>query len=428
MPLPSVQTKNWQEHSKTNELQTNILEASQPTKQEPAEQSQEHHHHREAMPRTTIFVRQKEQPKPRTDSVASKPPNHENIAKEEEEPNPKVANVPASKGEMPEFEEEEFEEEMRKMQIDVEVKMKEERMIKVDMRRKEDEEKANQIFLNEVIIIEAREGRRLESAKKTEAARMKADIDAQEWLEEALRLEADPNPTPSPNQPAKMPTGEEPWWGKEEGRKKEDCSLEPATPDVGSAKSSPAGASHHSVPGTMTLTTNMQETESAHETGCQSTKQHEQPACKTINVHTGIGTIQEGAKEVPRKPGGRQHAQHAKPGARSLEKARKLKRSERMSSSRCLETSPTQEPDPIQRPGAISKLSKLISRFETSPSPLKMPRPPPASSSTSGAMPLLPIISRTYQPSEKAEPSTSHSQPRAAEPGNQLKKNNNKEN
>ena len=352
MPLPNVKTRNWPENSKTTELQNKVLEAIQPTNPEPAEQSQEHHHHREAMPRTTIFIRQKEQPSPRNVRVADKPTNLENIPKKETEENE------------PEFEEQELEEEMRKVQIDVKMKMKEERMEKVEKRRKEDEEKADKKFLNEVILIEAREGRRLESAKKTEAARRKEEKDAQEWLEEALRFEADdeikikayniPNPTPSPNQPAKMPTGEEPWWGMEEGWRKEveACSLEPVTAEVGSTKSNPAGASHHSVPGTMT--TNVQET------GCKSTKQ---PACKPTYVHTAMGSKQEGAKEVPRKPVGRQHLQHAKPGARSLDKARKLQRSERMSSSRGLQPSHMQEADSPQCPGALSKLSKLISRF-----------------------------------------------------------------
>ena len=88
--------------------------------------------------------------------------------------------MPASKEEVPEFEEEELEEEMRKMQIDVEMKMKEERMKKVEERRKEDEEKADQKFLDEIILIEAREGRSQESAKKTAGARRKAEKDVNE--------------------------------------------------------------------------------------------------------------------------------------------------------------------------------------------------------------------------------------------------------
>ena len=131
MPLPIMQTKNWQEQSKTNELQNQVLKAYQPTEQEPAEQSQEHHHHQEAMPRTTIFVRQNVADKPhggrsRNDSVAVKPQNPENT--KEEETKPKVANVPANADEMPEFEEELWEKEMKKMQIDVEMKIKEDRM------------------------------------------------------------------------------------------------------------------------------------------------------------------------------------------------------------------------------------------------------------------------------------------------------------
>ena len=61
----------------------------------------------------------------------------------------------AKPDEMPEFEEEELEEEMMKMQIGMEMEMKKDGLQKVEMRRKEDEEKANQKFLDEVVLIEA---------------------------------------------------------------------------------------------------------------------------------------------------------------------------------------------------------------------------------------------------------------------------------
>ena len=103
--------------------------------------------------------------------------------------------------------------------------------------------------------MEARESRRQDAAQKTEAARKEAeaDRDEQEWLREALRMEEeDPNPTSTPpsNLPAKMPTGEEPWWMMKEGKEKEDdgSSLEIDTQDDEGAKSNPAGAKSLSEP------------------------------------------------------------------------------------------------------------------------------------------------------------------------------------
>ena len=48
-------------------------------------------------------------------------------------------------------------------------------------------------------------------SQATKAARHKADREGQEWLEEALRMEAGSTSTPPPNQLAQMPTGEESW-------------------------------------------------------------------------------------------------------------------------------------------------------------------------------------------------------------------------
>ena len=103
--------------------------------------------------------------------------------------------------------------------------------------------------LAEVMRLEARESKRQDAPQKTEAARKEAeaDRDEQEWLREALRMEeGDPNPTstPPPDLPAKMPTGEEPWWMMKEGKEKEDdgSSLEIDTQDDEGAKSNLAGA------------------------------------------------------------------------------------------------------------------------------------------------------------------------------------------
>ena len=114
---------------------------------------------------------------------------------------------------------------MVKMHITMEIKLKKDRLKKVEMRRREDEEKENRKFLEDVLRIEARESRRQDSAKKTVEARHRSEREEQEWLKEALRMEADstnPISTPPPNQSAKLPTGKKSGWQLKEENVQED--------------------------------------------------------------------------------------------------------------------------------------------------------------------------------------------------------------
>ena len=71
-----------------------------------------------------------------------------------------------------------------------------------------------------------------------------------------------------------------------------------------------------------------------------------------------------------------------------MQEMRKKKRLQKMSSSRNLEEA---LPGPGLAPGGCQGVSKLISKFETDPSPIKMPRPPPASTPACRTAPRLPI-------------------------------------
>ena len=116
----------------------------------------------------------------------------------------KMAAAPSE----PEFEDEEMNEEMVKIQITLEEE-KRDRLRRVEERRREDEEREAQRFLAEVMRME-------ESG---------ANVDDQAWLEEALRMEegeSNQPPTPPPSLQAKMPIGAEPWRKLEEGRRKEN--------------------------------------------------------------------------------------------------------------------------------------------------------------------------------------------------------------
>ena len=76
-------------------------------------------------------------------------------------------------------------------------------------------------------------------------------LDEREWLEEVLRMEegeSAPTPAPPPNLPAKMLTGEEPWWKLEEGMRKEDAgsSKKMVSQEAKNSQSIPAGPKHSS--------------------------------------------------------------------------------------------------------------------------------------------------------------------------------------
>ena len=103
----------------------------------------------------------------------------------------------------------EMEQEMVKLQIEIETE-KVERLKRVKLRRTEDDKN----FLQEVTTIEKREARLSKARRKTEEARRKVREDGEEWLRFSHLLEepeAIPtSPAPSPNLPAKMLIGEEP--------------------------------------------------------------------------------------------------------------------------------------------------------------------------------------------------------------------------
>ena len=83
-------------------------------------------------------------------------------------------------------------------------------MRRMKERMKEDEAREDRKLIEEVERVEAREERKQESARKSKAARNKANTDEQGWLEEAPRMETDVTnlSTPPPTQPAKTSTGE----------------------------------------------------------------------------------------------------------------------------------------------------------------------------------------------------------------------------
>ena len=120
-----------------------------------------------------------------------------------------------------------------------------------------------------------------------------ANLEYQEWLEEALRMEErEPNPTLAspPSLQAKMPIGEEPWRKLEEGRKKEDeeSSMTMASQEDAGAKSIPAGAKSRSelssLP-TTKLTVKQDGARTVHEPGHQPNKLQDEPTSITKFVN-----------------------------------------------------------------------------------------------------------------------------------------------
>jgi hypothetical protein len=266
---------------------------------------------------------------------------------------------------------------------------------RVEERRREDEDREEQRFLVEVIRME--EGG--------------ANLEDQEWLEEALRMEErEPNPTPAspPSLQAKMPIGEEPWWKLEEGRRKEedDSSMTMAPQDSGIPKSIPAGARQASE--AASLPPRLAEKCDDVKPGHQLNKEQEDLII-IANIATKLDTNPDHQKKLPRRPSGCK----IKQTRLSLEELRKEKRWAQMSSSRNLENPCAEVPSPIPSLGATPKLTKLIQMFETSPSPIKMPRPPPASTTRCGTMPTSSIKLPSLSPSEKAPAQTDPGQCRA---------------
>ena len=133
------------------------------------------------------------------------------------------------------------------------------------------------------------------------------------------------------------------------------------------------------------------------EHGHPPNKEQEQSSNCTINV-TEFGTTQDEEQEVPRRSNGCR----AKPTRLSIEQVRKNKRFAQMLSSRNVEMPSTETYKLLPSPGAAKKFTSPVSMFETSPSPLKMPRPSPASTRVCGTNRMSSISTLTYQLRKKA--------------------------
>ena len=303
--------------------------------------------------------------------------------------------------------------EMIKLQITLESE-KTERMKRVEARRKQDEERKVTLESEKRERFEKIEERRLQDEERrslAEVMRMEeegANLDEKEWLETVLRMEegvSTPTPKPSPNLKAKMPTGEESWRKLEEGMRKEEAgtSKQMVSEEANVSESIPAGVktSTEIASPTPKLVKKKDSAKQAGEHGPQPNEEQEKSSNYTINV-TKFGTNQDQEKEMPR----RSYGCKIKPTRLSIDQLRKEKRFAQMSSSRNFENQSTGAYKPLPSPGAAKKLTSLISMFETSPSPLKMPRPPPASTTGCWTSTMSSISIPTLLPKKKATTQT----------------------
>ena len=261
----------------------------------------------------------------------------------------------------------ELEEEMLRLVIRHE-KEKEERFREVERRRKEDDLK----FLMDVKSIEDREERLRISRMKTEEAKKKQ------------KEKASPpssTPEPSPNLQAKMLTGAEPCWVMEkmatsEGKEEEMSVEEGAEPT--SIQAGPAPSS--STPGTNTVHLDTPTKQG----WCTSMMEHQDDISNKVDMFSAAEVTQE----VKKKKESKLQPSQAELKRLQLDKARKRRRLDRMSSSRNF---PEAIADPGPTPGASQTVSKLVSKFETAHSPIKMPRPTPASTQACRTSPNVSI-------------------------------------
>ena len=309
-------------------------------------------------------------------------------------------------------EELELENQMIQLQIRLE-KEKEERMEKRDRRREEDDRK----FMREVISIEEREERlqRCKEAKKT---------DDQEWLEIAL-LSEDAYETsvlisspedPPPTLQAAKPVGAEPWWKErmmmtDQGCLEETGKSNPASiispkdiparvnqppPRQGSVARDPGGLSslamEHLPPAPCqddkpATISQAKETEVPRtpppecvlsneiakpvENVGVSPSQKEQGDANNSAPTTALGL--EKMKDKRKQPD--KVAASISKKRLKMKNSRSQNRNVSLSKSRDL---PSTVDEPDQPPAANPKVSMLVSMFETSSSPVKMPRPPPS--------------------------------------------------
>ena len=287
----------------------------------------------------------------------------------------------------------EMEQEMVKLQIELETE-KVERLKRAELKRTEDDMN----FLQEVTTIEKREARLSEARRMTEEARRKVREDEEEWLRVVLLLEepeaTSTSPAPSPNLTAKMPTGEEPFWsmGMNYVLEKKGDRMPGSKEGVGS-QSIQAGTAP-SLPTINLMPPSRIARPVEEQSHSPAMVKHPAVIPSPMDMATTTMDVQEHnmKKEHSLKPS------NAEISRLKLEKQRREKRLLRMSSSRNL-TPAVKAPEPSQ--GANPKVSKLVSRFETSASPIKMPRPPPTSTTgcwTSTRSPISQPTNRTLSP------------------------------
>ena len=286
----------------------------------------------------------------------------------------------------------ELEEEMLRLAIKHE-KEKEERFKEVERRRKDDDLK----FLMDVKTIEDREERLERSRKKTEEARRKAK---DQLLKKVPASSSSSSPGTPPNLQAKMPTGAEPW-----------CLLEKRIVPQGKEDEMPVeeGAVPTSIPAGPAPSTSAPGTNIVHRTsptkqgGCTTMLEHQDDFHSKVDRYSATEVIQETRKKMEIKL----QPSQAEQKRLQLDMNRKKKRLDRMSSSRNL---PEASTDPGPTPGASQKVSKLVSRFETAPSPIKMPRPTPTSTpacrTTSSLSISLPFLTTVSSPQLQYQPGT----------------------
>jgi hypothetical protein len=282
----------------------------------------------------------------------------------------------------------EMEMEMIKLQIEMETE-KVERLKRADLRRIEDD----QNFLQVVTIIEKREERLSEARKKTEEARRKvreAKEEDEEWLRGVLMMEEmtpTSSPAPSPNLPAKMPIGEESCWSMEMSNvlDKRGDEMPGSREGADSMNIQEGAASSLPTPGSIKQMPPSGIARPAEEQShCPAMVKHPAVTPSPVDMATTIKDVQE----LPRKKEHSLQPSQAEVNRLKLAKLRKEKRLQRMSSSRNLIQAPR---DPEPSPEANPMVTKLVSKFETSPSPIKMPRPPPTSTTGCRTGPRCPI-------------------------------------
>ena len=297
--------------------------------------------------------------------------------------------------EWPDTEEDgELETKMIQLQIKLE-REKEERFMKRERRRKEDDAK----LLRDVILIEEREERLERCRKLREEAKEKED---QEWLQVALLSEEaylpSPSPPSSPGDPppsllAERPVGAEPW-GKERkmmtttGSLGETDTSSPASPTP--TKDIPAREKMtppilDAKPATISQAKESGKARtppSKHVLACKIARPEEQGGpSTTMKEHTdapySAPTPAQGL--VMKKDKGKQLDKAAASMSKQRLSLQKSRSQRRDSNQLKIRNIPSTLDEPDQTPAANPMVSKLVSRFETSQSPLKMPRPPTAS-------------------------------------------------